>query len=133
MSLRPGVGALAVSDIADVLTTESGCDALTRVGDVPTALSHGLKSMPLGRYLRGKLREALHFPEKTCPPEALQRWKTEMQKLQKEYVDDSEKPPLTRYIQKTEHYRQWLIDKSAQKVLQLETKNKIYSAKRDKL
>lgn len=50
MSLRPGIGALAVSDIA---STALFCDAV----DVPAVLRTNGKIQPLGRYLRKKLRE----------------------------------------------------------------------------
>lgn len=46
MSLKPGIGALAVSDLADALTTGPGCDALSRVGDVPHALMLEKKACP---------------------------------------------------------------------------------------
>lgn len=131
MSLRPGIGALAISDIVDVLTSSAGCDALARVGDVPLSLTHGTRVHPIGKYLRGKLREALHFPDKKCPPETMQAWKAEMQKLQKEYVFSKEETTLSKYIDKNQHFKQYLIDKNAQKILQLETKNKIFSADKD--
>lgn len=133
MSLRPGIGAPAVSDIVDVLTLPAGCDALARVSDVPLNLTHGNKTHPLGKYLRGKLREALHFPDKKCPPETMQAWKAEMQKLQKDYVATTEETPLSKYIDRNQHFKQYLTDKNAQKVLQLETKNKIFSASKEKL
>lgn len=58
MSLRPGIGATAVPDLVDVLTSGPGCDTLARVGDVPHALMMEKKSIPLGRYIKknfGKL------------------------------------------------------------------------------
>lgn len=59
MSRRPGLGALTVPDIVDSLTSDSGADLIITHGDVPIALKHARRSLPLGRYLRGKLREAL--------------------------------------------------------------------------
>lgn len=56
MSLRPGIGALAVPDIVDTLQTKHGCAQLALEGDVPTILQHGSRKLPLGRYLRSKLR-----------------------------------------------------------------------------
>lgn len=61
MSLRPGIGAHAVGDIARVLHSEHGSKAIRDSGDVPTALMHGRSMMPLGRYLRRKLREEVGF------------------------------------------------------------------------
>lgn len=58
MSNRPGIGAAAMSVIAedaDRIRTESG--------DVPYYLMTGKKKIPLGRYLRRKLREELGISE----------------------------------------------------------------------
>lgn len=63
MSLRPGIGADAMDDVADVFFTKEGCDYLSDFGDVPMSLRHGSKEYPLGRYLRKKLREKLDLPE----------------------------------------------------------------------
>lgn len=133
MSLRPGIGALAVPDIADVLTTPHGCDALARVGDVPHALMEGKKSMPLGRYIRGKLREKLGFEDKKTPPASLDAWKAEMRELQKDAEAASANSALSRYFDKQHHFKQYLIDKNAQKVLSLEKRTRIFSAKKGKL
>ncbi|QXP44305.1 MAG: replication initiator protein [Arizlama microvirus] len=50
MSLRPGIGADAMWDVASSVLW------LDRDGDVPQALNHGRRNMPLGRYLRNLLR-----------------------------------------------------------------------------
>lgn len=63
MSRRPGIGADCVEEIEKFLTTEQGCNELLAVGDVPMSLCHGKKRMPLGRYLRRKLRERMGFKE----------------------------------------------------------------------
>lgn len=133
MSLRPGIGATAVKDIADVLTTGPGCDALARVGDVPHALMLEKKSIPLGKYIRGKLRQKMGFPDAKAPKETIDQWKAEVRELYKDAKSTSADSALSRYIDKTEHFKKYLIDKNAQKVLQLESRNKIFSAKKDKL
>jgi len=61
MSLRPGIGALSITQVADALQNKYGWDEIARTGDVPDSLLHAKKSMPLGRYLRRKLREAMNF------------------------------------------------------------------------
>lgn len=133
MSLRPGIGASTVRDIADTLTTPHGCDALAEVGDVPHHLILERKQIPLGKYLRGKLRETLGFPEKNTPKESLDAWKAEMQKLRKDFIDEKGDSTLSKYLDKTQHFKSWLIEKNAQKVLQIETKNRIYGSLKDKL
>lgn len=132
-SLRPGIGASCVSDIADVLTTAEGCDAFARVGDVPYSLMLGNKSIPLGRYIRGKLRLKMGFEDTKMPPEAYHAYKAEMQKLQEHFKCTSEETSLSKYLDKRAKYQKFLIDQTAQKVLQLETKSKIFSAQRNTL
>ena len=77
MSLRPGIGATFVDEIASTLLT-AGTD--TGSSDVPSALRHGNRILPLGRYLRGRLRERLGHG-KTASPMALEVQKQEVQAL----------------------------------------------------
>lgn len=53
MSLRPGIGANALHEIASTLM-QFNLD--TSQADVPSVLRHGSRELPLGRYLRRKLR-----------------------------------------------------------------------------
>jgi hypothetical protein len=57
MSLRPAIGYNAVSLIAAAL--QENPEAFTPTGDVPTSLMHGSRRLPLGNYLREKIREEL--------------------------------------------------------------------------
>jgi len=133
MSLKPGIGASAVQDIADTLTTPAGCDALAEIGDVPDHLLLEKKQVPLGKYIRGKLREKLGFPDKKTPDISIERWKEEMRQLYKDHESNSQNTQISQYFDKSQKFKYYLIDKNKQKVLQLETKNKIFSAKKDKL
>ena len=54
MSLRPGIGADAMHEIASQLLTY---DLEKKLIDVPLSLRHGAHNLPLGRYLRRHLRE----------------------------------------------------------------------------
>lgn len=63
MSNRPGIGAGAMALLANQLSCDAGLDDIIRNGDVPTHLKMGRKTLPLGRYLRKKLREELGMPE----------------------------------------------------------------------
>lgn len=63
MSRKPGLGALTIPDLVDALTSDSGADLIESHGDVPIALNHGRRSLPLGRYMRRKLREQLGIDE----------------------------------------------------------------------
>lgn len=59
MSLKPGLGAGVVENLAAVI---SRYNLLTSEGDVPITLRHGTQEWPLGRYLRRKLRVELGLP-----------------------------------------------------------------------
>lgn len=50
MSLRPGIGAAAMWDVASVMMQY-------KLAEIPMGLRHGSKILPLGRYLRAKLAE----------------------------------------------------------------------------
>lgn len=59
MSLRPGIGAPVVGQVAASLQSHVGWDLIGRRGDVPEVLSHGRVPLPLGRYLRSRLRSEM--------------------------------------------------------------------------
>jgi hypothetical protein len=59
MSNRPGIGLHAAKIIAKTL--EANPEGLTPVGDVPTSIMHGSRRLPLGKYLREKIREELNL------------------------------------------------------------------------
>lgn len=61
MSLKPGLGFSAMWDIADALLRYE-LDASQP--DVPESLRHGMKALPLGRYLRRHLRKMVGKDEK---------------------------------------------------------------------
>lgn len=61
MSLRPGIGAIAIPDIARALQSRPGWDEIEKKGDVPGVLRHGRRTLPLGRYLLRKLRTEMNF------------------------------------------------------------------------
>lgn len=82
MSLKPGIGAPAVGDIASALNCDLGLLEIDKLGDVPMSLQHGVSQLPLGRYLREKLRTELGF----LPDGSLfrQPWKDARDKLRAE-------------------------------------------------
>jgi hypothetical protein len=106
MSLGLGKGAVPL--IAEQIRKHP--ELLTETGDVPTYLLHGKKKLPLGRYLREKLREELnmsyHIEELICPETGLiterKRWHAkelqkklysqELQDLQKNTQEDKKLP-----------------------------------------
>jgi len=78
MSRRPGIGAGFVDEIASTLLEYD----LEESPDVPAALRHGKKILPLGRYLRRRLREAVG-KDPDAPQETLDEIAAEVQELRK--------------------------------------------------
>lgn len=117
MSLRPGIGATAMEDVASVLFTEVGQLSMTSTGDVPSVLAHGKKKFPLGRYLRRKLRENLGFGSLDTPKSAISLHAREVQILQRETIFGSKTP--------SEAY-QLIEDERLQSVKNVEAKYKIH-------
>jgi len=61
MSRMPGIGCLAVPTLTKMLEIPLGLKEIDKTGDVPLSLRHGAANLPLGRYLRDKLRKELGF------------------------------------------------------------------------
>lgn len=121
MSLRPGVGALAVPDIAAALTNKEGRQYIRETGDVPLALSQARQALPLGRYLRGKLRELL-LGQTNTPEAIVQALRQEMSLLFQENVSVA---PFEKGIRKI-LAKNFLLDKFSQERLNFNARNKIY-------
>lgn len=74
-SRRPGIGKAAMAGLATEITKWFKTDEIV---DVPLMLGQGKKTLPLGRYLRNKLRVELGLPE-GAPDEVLrQAWVEEV-------------------------------------------------------
>lgn len=83
MSLRPGIGAGLMDDVASTLLFQE----FDRE-DVPSVLRHGKKMQPLGRYLRQRLRERIGR-DKGVPAAVVERMANEMQPLRAFAFDNS--------------------------------------------
>jgi hypothetical protein len=57
MSLKPGIGAGAMRNVADVYFEGQNLDAILSEGDVSSVLRIGNRTIPIGRYLKGELRK----------------------------------------------------------------------------
>lgn len=89
MSLRPGIGADAMFDVADVLLNyQNTLDTLT---DVPGELRIGARVHPLGRYLKQRLRKAVGRDEK-APPATLQAISAQLLPLRLDAREDDVNP-----------------------------------------
>lgn len=124
MSLKPGIGAGAVSALTDTLTSEFGSNIILQNGDVPLTVSYGRKTRPLGRYLREKLRERLGFHEKGTPKEVLRKVSFE------KWTEYDEASKLPKY--KTRPWRK-VLDKEKQKVLNMEKRYNLYTKNKETL
>lgn len=76
MSLKPGIGGDAMWDVASTLLAFG----LDEKGDVPAGLRHGPKILPLGRYLRRRLRTYVG-KDAGAPDETLAKAKEELSAL----------------------------------------------------
>lgn len=121
MSLRPGIGAGAVKDIARVLRSDAGLGFVKETGDVPHALRNGSKIVPIGRYLRGKIRNVL-WGSDVAPAAKTKAYWDEMWSLRKKAEADPKRTACS--------FKDYLVDINAQKVLNLETRLKIQPLRR---
>jgi len=107
MSLRPGIGAGAMEDVARVLQ-ERKIDTDVYGGDVPYSLRSKNKGMLFGKYLRGKLREYLGYESKDAPAAIQQEWASEMRKMRADLASDPENQGKS--------YQQAIVDRDIQKL-----------------
>lgn len=97
MSNRPGIGSDALWEIASELMRYEPLDDRISQGDVPVALRHGGKQLPLGRYLRKKLR-VLIGREGLAPDVAIQKIEEELYPLRLAARSSAEAPSLARQM-----------------------------------
>lgn len=119
MSRKPGLGAIDIDKVADALFSRFGKDALTEHGDVPLSLHYQGRSMPLGRYLREKLREEIganDVPKEMAKAEYIQ----ELLTMWKDHLNDPSIPKEKKLSLK--HYIQ---QRDKQKILNIETKHNL--------
>lgn len=111
-----------MDDLAELLSTEHGSKIVANAGDVPMSLQHGNKSLPLGRYLRKKLRENLGYELDQNLAKGLRQKTEEMQFLFKA------RGATTAWAKK-----QAIISANQSKVRNMEVRHKIFSSKKEKL
>lgn len=124
MSLRPGIGADAMHEVASVLM-EYQLD--TSQADVPAALRHGPRQLPLGRYLRRKLRTMVGKDEK-APDEVIEQYQEELRPLHEAAKAVTSAPGMTlarKYV-----FRDMLCAEDDQKVLNMETRQRIFKQRK---
>lgn len=138
-----GIGKRAALDIAEALKGEYGALAMP-FSDVPFNYLRGNSAAPLGRYMREKMRQSLGL-EKINPATGevthgtpLQAVEKIRRKLEKEMCDvqdaiktapHGEKAPL---YEKLDSMRRKKDSRRKVRVLQVETRHKIFSSKSEK-
>lgn len=112
MSLKPGLGTNSLHEVASSFLT---FNLETTQVDVPSNLRHGNKELPLGRYLRRKLRLLLGKDENT-PKHIVEALQQEMRSLYESSWDNKETATLKQFLEKQDR----------QKALNLENRQRIY-------
>lgn len=120
MSLKPGIGALAIPDVAAALQNKNGWDEISRLSDVPSALRHGQRVMPLGRYMRIRLRAAMNFADLKESDDAAWKRSAEMLVVYQNYVLEQGSP---------KGFFEYIATRDTQRVHQMEKKMKIHERK----
>lgn len=120
MSLRPGIGAKSAENIVRALRTDAGLESIKVNGDVPFTLRFGSKNVPIGRYIRGLLREKL-WGSRDTPIRRQKAYWQEMWTLRKKAELDAGR--------KASSFKEYLVDMNAQKIINLETRAKIFAGK----
>lgn len=114
MSLRPGIGAPGLPAVAAALQNKHGWDEIGARADVPGMLRHGGRTMPLGRYMRLRLRAEMNFTELTQSEEAAFKAQEKMLLVYRDYLTNEEAAnPFKHYLGKRryDHSEKVKLDK----------------------
>jgi len=114
MSLRPGIGADAMWDVASDLMASQFDRFMV---DVPTSIGYGNLQLPIGRYLRRKLRRYVGRDEKV-PEEVLQSMAEELRPLREAAFNSSRS------------FAQALVSESDGKRINFEARSKLFSERK---
>lgn len=120
MSLKPGIGAYAMSEVAKVVRKHN----LYCEGDVPSSLRHGSRKMPLGRYLRRRLRVECGR-DAGAPAETLEKYKEELRPLREIAASLSDAAVYSEGQVNEEIFRRLLVEQDAERVRQMEARLKL--------
>lgn len=110
MSLRPGIGADFMHEVASGLMQFNLDESQA---DVPSSLRHGGRVLPLGRYLRRRLRRYVGM-EESAPESTLKEMAEAMRPVREDAFNTSKS------------FKQAIIEAGDQKVAQMEAKSRIF-------
>lgn len=121
MSNRPGLGHDFMWEIAATLLN---FNLESKQGDVPSSLRHGKKLLPLGRYLRRRLRTMIGRDEKT-PDDVLQ----EIEETLRPMWEAANTTASSKELREV-YYKNLVLEEGDQRVAQMEARQRIFK-KRD--
>lgn len=124
MSLRPGLGAGIVDDLASATLEHK---IVEKTGDVPTVLRHNGKLMPLGRYLTRRLRVRCGLAPDT--PEITRAKVAEEMRPMSEAALSLTKGYQIKGLYET-HFKEALRKANEGKVIQLEARQKLFKQRK---
>lgn len=110
MSLKPGIGADFMYEVASAILFGRS----STLDDAPTSLQHGSRKLPLGRYLRRKLRPLIGLD--TATPESTI-----------EALQETLRPMRETAFNNSRSFKKEVIEAGNQTVLNRETKAKIFN------
>lgn len=126
MSLKPGIGSSFMEHIRDrIFTLESLPDILKK--DVPNALRHSKNLLPLGRYLKGKLREHLGREKKT-PNVLVEAESRRLSELYREAIENAKDTSYARFL-KGAGKKSYILGSQKQKMRDFVCNQKIFGRK----
>lgn len=128
MRSSKGIGRDAVPRIVDALGGRSGLAFVKTMNDIPRAIKHNGRTVPIDRYLREKILETLDVSE-ICKAEGLAKFQKEMRSLSLR-AELNPKFEAAQVISPAVLALQYNSE-NAQKVLNIETKAKLTSKKGD--
>lgn len=114
MSLRPGIGADVIPEVGKALKKYD-----IVLADVPSALRHGSKEYPLGRYLMKRLRKEMGRDEK-APQSVMDKIALELRPMFEAAKASSEEPSA----------KAWVVKAGIQQRLNMEARRKIYEKRK---
>lgn len=123
MSLKPGIGADFMHDVASTILQY--CLYEDEQEDVPNALQHGKRMMPLGSYLKRKLREYVG-KEPQAPESVIEALLEEMRPLQEEAQAEADAFFPTHTLAFGQILRRKLKERSEGRYEQLKTRERIF-------
>jgi len=124
MSLKPGLGAGFMHDLASTIMEHN---VHVKLGDVPTAIRHGPKLMPLGRYLTRRLRVLCgQAPE--SPAITIARANEKMQVVHLAAKEATQSYKIKGLYQT--HFSNGLVKANQGKITQIETRAKLFKQRK---